>query len=105
MQADNSDCGFSYGGRTAGHADEPVRGEPAWQLLDRLSEDGRGAADGERRRAARAAGGSAAEGESSHTTHGAERLVRVGLSTALPNLTKTEVKMSVRRTFRRSASP
>jgi 16S rRNA (cytosine1402-N4)-methyltransferase len=33
------------------------------------------------------------------TTHGVERLVRTGLTTSLPQLSKTDVKMSVRRTF------
>jgi 16S rRNA (cytosine1402-N4)-methyltransferase len=33
------------------------------------------------------------------TTHAAERSVRTGLSAALPELSKSEIKMSVRRTF------
>jgi 16S rRNA (cytosine1402-N4)-methyltransferase len=33
------------------------------------------------------------------TTHALERVVRLGLSAAVPDLTKAELKMSVRRTF------
>ena len=57
MQIDNPDRGFSYKG--VGPLDmrmNPPRGEPASQLLARVSEDdARGAARGERRRAARRA--------------------------------------------------
>ena len=56
MQLDNPDRGFSYKG--AGPLDmrmNPSRGEPASQLLARLSEEELArAARGERRRAARA---------------------------------------------------
>jgi 16S rRNA (cytosine1402-N4)-methyltransferase len=34
-----------------------------------------------------------------HTTHAPERLLRAGLTTALPRLEKADVKMSIRRTF------
>ena len=33
------------------------------------------------------------------TTHAADRVLRAGLSSALPHLTKADVKMSIRRTF------
>jgi 16S rRNA (cytosine1402-N4)-methyltransferase len=101
MQADNPDRGFSY--KVAGPLDmrmNALQGEPAWQLLDRLNEDDLAAlltenADEPHARLVAAL----LKEKPVKTTHGVERLVRVGLSTALPDLTKTEVKMSVRRTF------
>jgi 16S rRNA (cytosine1402-N4)-methyltransferase len=101
MQADNPDRGFSY--KVAGPLDmrmNTAQGDAAWQLLDRLSEDDLAAlltenADEPHARLVAAL----LKEKPVKTTHAVERLVRVGLSAALPSLTKTEVKMSVRRTF------
>ena len=101
MQADNPDRGFSY--KVAGPLDmrmDASQGEPAWQLLDRVSEDGLASLLTENADEPHAGLVAALLKEKPpRTTHAAERLVRVGLGTARPDLTKTEVKMSVRRTF------
>jgi 16S rRNA (cytosine1402-N4)-methyltransferase len=101
MQADTPDRGFSY--KVAGPLDmrmNPLQGEPAWQLLDRLSEDDLAALLTENADEPHARLIAALLKETPvKTTHAVERVVRVGLSTALPELTKAEVKMSVRRTF------
>lgn len=101
MQLDNPDRGFTY--KQPGPLDmrmNPARGEPASRLLARLSEE----------TLARLLAENADEPHANliarllkqqpvETTHAAERLVRLGLTSALPNLTKPDVKMSVRRTL------
>jgi 16S rRNA (cytosine1402-N4)-methyltransferase len=101
MQLDNPDRGFSYKG--VGPLDmrmNPLRGEPASRLIARVSEDA----------LARLLEDNADEPHShliAHllkqqpiaTTHAADRLLRAGLTAALPRLPKTDVKMSIRRTF------
>ena len=101
MQADNAGRGFSY--KVAGPLDMRMnasQGEPAWQLLDRLSQDDLAVLLTENADEPHAALVAALLKEKPvKTTHAVERLVRTGLATALPDLAKTEVKMSVRRTF------
>ena len=101
MQIDNPDRGFSY--KEPGPLDmrmNPSRGEPASHLLASLSEE-------------RLASILEENADEPHawliarllkqkpliTTHAVENVVRVGLNKALPKLSKTDVKMSVRRTF------
>lgn len=101
MQVDNPERGFSY--KEPGPLDmrmNPSQGEPASQLLARLSEEQLAAlltenADEPHARLI----ASLLKQKPVKTTHAVERLVRTGLSTALPNLAKADVKMSVRRTF------
>ena len=101
MQFDNPDRGFSYKG--VGPLDmrmNPLRGEPAAQLIARSSEE----------ELARLLEENADEPHAHliarllkqqplETTHAADRLLRAGLSAALPRLTKADMKMSIRRTF------
>ena len=101
MQLDNPDRGFSYKG--VGPLDmrmNPRKGEPASQLIARVTEDD----------LARLLDENADEPHAEliarmlkqqpiETTHAAERMVRSGLSTAVPRASKADVKMSVRRTF------
>jgi 16S rRNA (cytosine1402-N4)-methyltransferase len=101
MQFDNPDRGFSYKG--VGPLDmrmNPLSGESAAQLIARSSE-------------AELARSLAENADEPHaeliarllkhqpltTTHAVERLIRGGLSSALPRLTKADLKMSTRRTF------
>ncbi len=101
MQLDNPARGFSYKG--AGPLDmrmNPSRGEPASQLLARVSEETLARllqANADEPHAALIA--SVLKRQPIETTHAVERLVRTGLTSALPTLAKTDVKMSVRRTF------
>ena len=110
MQHDTPERGFSY--KTAGPLDmrmNPSRGESASQLIARASEETlanllqenadepharliAGLLKQQPPEVPGAPGGIA-------TTHAIERLVRNGLTSALPNLAKADVKMSVRRTF------
>lgn len=101
MQIDNPDRGFSY--KEPGPLDmrmNPGHGEPASQLLARLSEEKltvlltENADEPHARLIA-----SLLKQKTLTTTHAVERQVRTGLSQALPQLAKTDVKMSVRRTF------
>ena len=101
MQFDNPDRGFSYKG--VGPLDmrmNPLRGESAAQLIARSSEA----------ELARLLEENADEPHAHlvarllkqqplETTHAADRLLRAGLSSALPRLVKADVKMSIRRTF------
>jgi len=101
MQFDNPDRGFSYKG--AGPLDmrmNPRKGESAAQLIARVAE-----AD-----LARLLDENADEPHADliarllkqqpiETTHAAERILRSGLSAAVPRAAKSDVKMSVRRTF------
>ena len=101
MQFDNPDRGFSYKG--VGPLDmrmNPRRGEPASALIARLTE-------------AELAGLLEENADEPHaqlvarllkaqpldTTHATERVLRTGLTAALPRLTRADVKMSTRRTF------
>lgn len=101
MQLDNPDRGFSY--KQPGPLDmrmNPARGESAAQLLSRLTEADlselleKNADEPHARLIARLV-----VERSPETTHDLERAVREGLNAALPDLTKPDVKMSVRRTF------
>jgi len=101
MQVDNPSRGFSY--KEPGPLDmrmNPSQGEPAWQLVARLSEDALASvlttnADEPHARLI----ASMLKQEPITTTHALERLVRTGLNRALPDLAKADVKMSVRRAF------
>jgi 16S rRNA (cytosine1402-N4)-methyltransferase len=101
MQIDNPDRGFSY--KEPGPLDmrmNPSHGEPASQLLARLSEDQLAdllAENADEPHAALIA--RLLKQKTVATTHAVERAVRTGLTAALPKLPKSDVKMSVRRTF------
>jgi len=101
MQIDNPARGFSY--KEPGPLDmrmNPSHGEPASHLLARLSEAElaslltENADEPHARIIARLL-----KDKPVNTTHAVERLVRTGLGAALPGLGKTDIKMSVRRTF------
>jgi len=101
MQIDNPARGFSY--KEPGPLDmrmNPSQGEPASRLLARLNKEQLAALLAENADEPHAELiASLLKQTSVNTTHAVERLVRTGLGRALPKLGKTDVKMSVRRTF------
>ena len=101
MQVDSPDRGFSY--KAPGPLDmrmDPSHGEPASQLLARLTAEQLAVLLSENSDEPHARLiASLLKQTPVKTTHAAERLVRTGLNAALPHLAKTDVKMSVRRTF------
>ncbi len=101
MQFDDPSRGFSYKG--VGPLDmrmNPDRGEPASALLARLDEDALAALLVEHADEPHAAlVARMLKAQPPDTTHAAERIIRTGLSAMRPRLDKSEIKMSVRRTF------
>jgi 16S rRNA (cytosine1402-N4)-methyltransferase len=101
MQLDNPDRGFSY--KEDGPLDmrmNPSRGESAAQLVARLSEDGLAGLlteNADEPHARLIAG--LLKLHLPETTQTVDRLVRTGLASAFPSLTKPDLKMSVRRTL------
>jgi len=101
MQLDNPARGFSY--KVAGPLDmrmNPERGSPASSLIARLSVEALARLLDEyadEPHAVLIAG--LLKAHQPTTTHAAERAVRIGLTGALPTLSKPDVKLSVRRTF------
>jgi len=101
MQLDNPERGFGY--KEFGPLDmrmNPSRGEPASALLARISESA----------LATLLNDNADEPHAEIiarllkqkpliSTHAAERVVREGLTRAMPHLSKPDIKMSIRRTF------
>ena len=101
MQFDNPDRGFSYKG--VGPLDmrmNPLSGESAARLIARSTEEDLARLleeNADEPHAHLIAG--LLKQQPLETTHAADRLLRVGLSSALPRLTKADLKMSIRRTF------
>lgn len=99
MQLDNPARGFTY--KHPGPLDmrmNPSRGEPASQLLARVSEGQLAellADNADEPHAVIIAG--LLKQQPVVTTHAFDRVVRLGLAAARPNLEKAEIKMSVRR--------
>lgn len=101
MQLDNPDRGFSYKG--VGALDmrmNPSRGEPAHALIARTDASDLAALLTQNADEPHAAAIANILKEAPlTTTQAAERAVRMGLASALPHLSKPDIKMSVRRTF------
>jgi 16S rRNA (cytosine1402-N4)-methyltransferase len=101
MQADNPARGFNY--KNPGPLDmrmNPSQGEPASDLLVRLTEEALVAIltdNADEPHAVKIANW--LKQQPVRTAHALERLVRTGLNAAFPEMTKADVKMSVRRTF------
>jgi 16S rRNA (cytosine1402-N4)-methyltransferase len=101
MQIDNPARGFSY--KDPGPLDmrmDQSQGEPASALLARVSREvlaGLLTTNADEPHADLIAG--LLTQARATTTHDVERLVRTGLNRAFPDLPKSDVKMSVRRTF------
>jgi 16S rRNA (cytosine1402-N4)-methyltransferase len=101
MQLDNPDRGFSYKG--VGPLDmrmNPRRGEPAARLIARATQEDLTRLLEENADEPHAhLIASLLKQQPLDTTHAADRALRAGLTSAVPDLTKAEVKMSIRRTF------
>jgi 16S rRNA (cytosine1402-N4)-methyltransferase len=101
MQHDTADRGFSY--KVAGPLDmrmDPAHGEPAAKLIARLDEKQIASLLTENADEPHAPLiASLLKRQPVETTHALERIVRTGLNKAHPDLSKPDVKMSVRRTF------
>lgn len=101
MQIDNPARGFTW--KEPGPLDmrmNPSKGETAADLIARVPEDALAALLTENADEPHAAPIAAwLKQTAATTTHAVERLIRTGLNDAFPMMPKTEVKMSVRRTF------